>query len=234
MDRQSDNIRMIEFVARRLGDLREKVAFLGGAATSLLLTDPAAPVVRSTKDVDVIVEIVTKAEYYRLEEKLRSLGFVQSLEDDAPICRWRVGEVIVDVMPTEETILGFSNRWYSQAIQHAVEIGLSDDITIWLVAAPFFLGTKIEAFIDRGEGDYRASADLEDIITIVDGRIEIIEEVKASTKNLRVYLAEQFRKLLNSRFFLEALPGHLPPDEASQQRLDKVMERMQAIAVLVD
>jgi len=55
--RKQGNVEMVESVARSLGSLLDKVVFLGGATTSLLITDPAAPEIRGTLDVDVIVEI---------------------------------------------------------------------------------------------------------------------------------------------------------------------------------
>ncbi|OGR24196.1 MAG: hypothetical protein A2X82_00695 [Geobacteraceae bacterium GWC2_55_20] len=57
------NMAMIRYVASRLGELRERMVFLGGAATALLITDTATPDVRVTTDVDVIAEIGSKVEY---------------------------------------------------------------------------------------------------------------------------------------------------------------------------
>ncbi len=51
------SLEMIKLVALKLDYLRDKVVFLGGAATCLLVTDPALPEIRSTLDVDVIIEI---------------------------------------------------------------------------------------------------------------------------------------------------------------------------------
>ena len=42
------NIRMLIQVAKRLGDLRDKVVFVGGCATGLFITDSAMPEVRIT------------------------------------------------------------------------------------------------------------------------------------------------------------------------------------------
>ena len=58
--------------------------------------------------------------YYALEEKLRSLGFRH--DQEAPIlCRWRVAGVFVDLMPLrEDTMLGFSNPWYSEGFAQAI------------------------------------------------------------------------------------------------------------------
>jgi hypothetical protein len=129
---------MVIIVARKLGSLRDEVAFLGGATTSFLITDPAYPQVRPTLDVDVIVEIASRIEYYRLEERLRSLGFIQAMGEDEPACRWLVEGVKIDVMPTEESILGFSNRWYSDALKYAETRNITDDLDIRLVTAPYF------------------------------------------------------------------------------------------------
>lgn len=112
------NLAMIELVARRLGELRKEVVFVGGASTALLITDPAAPDVRATTDVDVIVEVASTFDYYRLADKLRFLGFAEDTGEEAPMCRWRIDGIAVDVMPTDEGILGFSNRWYLPAHPH--------------------------------------------------------------------------------------------------------------------
>jgi len=72
----NENIERLCLVARRLGPLRKQVVFLGGATTALLVTDPAAPAPRPTKDVDVIIEVGSRVEYSTtLREKLLDLGF---------------------------------------------------------------------------------------------------------------------------------------------------------------
>ena len=63
MSRHLDqNIQRIIAVASQLGELAQEVVFAGGAATGLLVTDPAIPDVRPTIDVDVIVEVISHAE----------------------------------------------------------------------------------------------------------------------------------------------------------------------------
>lgn len=221
---------MIRQVAGRLGHLRERVVFLGGAATALLITDSAAPDVRVTKDVDVIVEIASRGDYYRLAESLRSFGFVEDASEGAPVCRWLVDGIVVDIMPTNEEILGFSNQWYPQALQYATVQLIGEDIAIRLVTAPYFLATKIDAFYNRGNADFIASHDMEDIITLLDGRPEIVEEIRTAPDDVREYLARKFGDFLQDRSFLDALPGHLYPDSASQQRIPILMGRIKGIA----
>ncbi len=75
------------------------------------------------------------------------------------------------------------------------------------------------------------SHDLEDIVTLIDGRVELAEEVHAAAADLQKYLSREFGDLLSNRNFMEALPGHLLPDAANQQRLGLVLKRMQQLVV---
>ena len=224
------NIQMITTVARRLGNLREKVVFVGGCATGLFITDTAMPEVRVTKDVDVIIDIATRMEYSRLEADLRSKGFRNDISEDAPLCRWLVNDIKVDVMPTQEDIIGFSNHWYLPAIENANYVQLEKELTIKLVSPPYFLATKIEAFKGRGDGDYMASHDMEDIITVLDGRREIVDEIKSSSDELKTFLARTFQIFLADENFLDAIPGQLLPDHANQARLPRLLKILEEIA----
>ena len=229
MRRQKDqNIERVLAVARQLGELAQEVVFAGGTATGLLMTDPAIPDVRPTIDIDVIVEVITRTDYYRLQQRLREKGFRESMEDEV-ICRWRYKEILLDVMPTDERILGFSNRWYADAFRNAQDMVI-EGLALKLIKAPYFLGTKLEAFYGRGKGDYMASHDIEDFIAVLDGHLEIIEEVRKSDEEIKKYLADQFKQLLQNDEFLDALPGHLLPDQASQRRAPIVEDRMRQIA----
>src|SRR5215469_16664249 len=194
-------------MARKLGPVLSEVAFVGGCATGLLVTDPAAAEPRVTYDVDVIVEVASYAEYARLSKRLRALGFSEDSSEGAPMCRWVCEGMKLDVMPTNEKILGFSNRWYATALRDAQELVI-EDLHMRVVTAPYFIGTKLEAFRGRGGGDFYASRDLEDIVAVVDGREHLLDEIKSAQSALRTYIAREFRKLLSTPQFVEALPGH--------------------------
>ncbi|MBU2622837.1 MAG: hypothetical protein KKD92_11020 [Proteobacteria bacterium] len=224
------NIRMIIHVAKHLGDLKDKVVFVGGCTTGLFITDPAMPEVRVTQDVDVIVEVASRLEYYKLENALRTKGFIQDMSENAPVCRWLVDAIKVDIMPTQEDILGFSNRWYLPAIKNADLVELEEKLTIQLVAPSYFLATKIEAFKGRGGGDYMASHDMEDIMIVLDGRPEIVSEIRNSSDDLKIFLSGTFRTLLADGEFVDAIPGHLAPDRASQARLPRLMKCLEEIS----
>lgn len=228
--RKQGNVEMVASVARSLGSLLDKVVFLGGATTSLLITDPAAPEIRGTLDVDVIVEIGSRTAYHKFGDKLVGLGFSHDTEEGAPICRWRIGEIKLDVMPTDAGIIGFSNRWYPEAMATARTAHLHDDLIIRIVSPPCFLATKMEAFRNRGGDDHAASHDVEDIVALLDGRAEIVAEVRAANHELRSYLTNGFRALMEDRRFTESISGHLPPDAASQARVQIVRSRLEQIA----
>ncbi len=223
------NVELLTHIANALGDLREHVVFVGGCATALLLTDPGAPSVRATLDVDAVVGIVSLAEYYQLEAKLRALGFTQTLEEGDPPYRWTIGGIKLDLMPADEKILGFSNRWYKLALLSFTIVQLREGLSIRLIAPALFVATKLEAFEDRGKGDYLESHDLEDVLSVVDGRPELLEELAHANPDARSYIVEVFGRLMMNEDFLNALPG-LILEGSPAVRLPIVIERLAKIA----
>jgi predicted nucleotidyltransferase len=224
------NLARLAMTVEKLAPLLDEIVFVGGCVTGLLITDPAAAPIRPTLDIDVIAAITSYAELTRVEDRLRELGFHQPPASGAPICCWLSGDLILDLMPTEPSILGFSNVWYRPALENAERIRLGN-YEIRVITAPYFLATKLEAFHGRGRNDFNLSHDLEDIVTIIDGRVELADEVHAAPSNLQKYLSLEFAAVLSNRDFLEALPGHLLPDPASQQRLPLVIKRMKDLII---
>jgi hypothetical protein len=229
MTLESLAIEWVRIVAERLGELRDEVVFLGGASIGLLITDPATTTVRGTKDVDVIVEVGSWSEYAPLQERLREKGFTEDTSEHAPLCRWEIAGIKVDVMPTTEKILGFSNRWYGPAMKTAQRVHLTDTLTINIASPPYFVATKIEAFHGRGGGDYVISHDIEDLVAVVDGRPEINREIEQAPDDLRIFLHDQLADLLADDDFREALRGHLRGDAANQARLPTLLYRLHRI-----
>ncbi len=201
------NLRLLQFVATKLGNMRNEFVFLGGCTTGLFIDDPDFHDVRYTLDVDCIVDVISLGQYQKLEKKLSELGFKRSLTETV-ICRWFYDDVILDVMPTDEKILGFGNRWYKNAIKYAINYDISDSLQIKIISAPYFLATKLEAFKTRGKMDFYASHDFEDIVSVMDGRMAITDEIARTDEILRDYLIESFIEINNSNAFRGALPGY--------------------------
>lgn len=217
-------------VALALGDLTERLVFVGGATVDMFITDPAAGPARYTEDVDAIVRVGSRYEFHeQVERKLRALGFKEDKREDAPLCRWVNGDITLDVMPSDSSVLGFTNGWYEEGIAYAQTLELTAHVRIQILRAPYFIATKLEAFKGRGGGDFLGSADIEDIIRVVDGRAELASELSECSEALRAYLRVEISGLLRDEDFLDAVPGHLMGDAVSQARAELVVERMRVI-----
>lgn len=203
----------------------DELVFVGGTVTGLLITDDAAGDPRPTTDVDAIAEITSYAQYSAFGDRLKALGFSEDLREGAPVCRWVQERTTLDVIPLDEKIVGFSNRWYRAAMDTAGRMKLASDLEIRVISAPYFVATKLDAFAGRGKGDLLGSADLEDIVAVVDGRTEIVSEVEQQPNLLRAFIRAEFASLLGVGL-LDALPGYLLPDEVSQARVGVVLERI--------
>ncbi len=216
-------------VSRCLGDLVDEVVFVGGMIRQLLLTDPAAGSARPTQDVDCIVN-ASRVDYVRLGERLRARGFAECMDEGAPICRWVVQGVRVDVMPIDPGVLGFSNVWYQSAVEHSTNIE-GPDGPIRIVDAVHFCATKIEAFLGRADGDF-FHHDMEDLVAVIDARAELVAEIGQAPMDVRDFIAGQIRDWLINPRFVEALAGHLAGDAASQGRRPILLARLGQIAAL--
>jgi hypothetical protein len=218
------NIELLELAESALGKLAEEVVFVGGATVGLWISDPAAPPVRPTDDVDVVVEVATRTEFYEFEAKLRDAGFNEDQESGV-ICRWRHREtgLVLDAMPSRADILGFENEWQAAAIPHAVVCQLPSGAAIRAAPPVYMLAMKLEAFKGRGRGDFLGSRDFGDIVTLIDGRSELLEEVGSADAAVRAYIAAETRRLLSERRLMDGLAGAMRGDAASQERVDIVV-----------
>ena len=63
-------------------------------------------------------------------------------------------------------------------------------------------------------------------MAVVDGRSSLFTELETASKGLRTYIGEAVQMLLVEPRFLDALPGYLLPDEASQARIGQLVSRL--------
>ncbi len=223
---------MVGSVAEALGpELRAEVAFVGGCTTAFLLTDEfVLEQVRHTEDVDLIVHVMGHPGFHALQQALRAKGFKDMPLDpsgNAPVCAMQLGDLRVDFMPDDPQVLGFSNRWYGEALKTATNHDLSENLSIRLVSPPYFLATKLEAYKGRGKGDTLASHDIEDLLMLIDGRDSLIDEVSAAPEELRDYLAEEFSHLLKDANFEYAVSSQA---KGNSEREEILFERIEALA----
>lgn len=223
------NIHSLELVAHALGDLLQELVLVGGCAVGLLITDKARPAVRQTIDVDLVTEVTPIANYYEFCDKLRKQGFREA--EGEVICRWTKGALIVDIMPSDEKVLGFTNQWYPLVLQTSQTSKLPSGIGIRHVTAPLFVATKLVSFYDRGQGDYMHH-DVEDIINVVDGRPELVSEILASPTKVREFIQDEVDALLGDQSFTDSITRHLRPGQFEQARAPIILERLRALAGL--
>jgi hypothetical protein len=218
------NIELLELAADSLADLRDEVVFLGGATVELWISDPAAPEVRPTDDVDVVVEVATRQGYLAFEQRLGRRGF-QHDQDSGVICRFRHGDtgLVLDAMPLDPKVLGFENRWQARAVARAVERKLPSGRVIRAIPPVYLLATKLEAFRTRGKGDFLASRDFGDIIALIDGRPELAAEFAAADEDVRRDVGAELTRLQKAPLFDGGIAGALLPDDASQARRELVL-----------
>lgn len=204
------SILRIKVVAAILQELNEKVVFVGGATVALYAPREIAFEARPTDDVDVVIELASYTNYSELDKKLRFVGFKNDIESGI-ICRYQIQGIIVDIMPTDSSVLGFSNRWYANGFENAINFQIDSDTMIKIFSPEYFIASKLEAFKNRGGEDYRTSTDFEDIIYVLDNFPKIeqhLMEIKDDTLN--AYFREEFANLLANRNIEEGIYAHLP------------------------
>jgi predicted nucleotidyltransferase len=217
--------------ARRLEPLLDQLVFVGGQMTELLVTDPAASRPRPTDDVDVVVAVSTKTAYERIQLQLRALGFQPDRREGAPLCRFCTSDnLVLDAMPLDEGVLGFSNRWYAHAIETAQPLELDPGLVIRAISTPTFLATKWEAYASRGDDNPIMSHDLEDIIVLVAGRPSLLDELRAAPSELRQHVAERTGDFLRHPSFDEVVEDALPDARRFPGLVKEVVERLRMIA----
>ena len=221
------NIVRIRAVATAFRELNEKVVFVGGATISLY---PDRPVfeVRPTDDIDVIIEILNYADRAKLEEKLRLIGFSHDIESGI-ICRYKIKGIIVDIMPTNDPSIGFTNRWYPEGFDNAVIYEINNGQVINILSAPYFIATKLEAHKGRGKNDGRTSQDFEDIVYVLENRESIWEEFANAKPSVKAYLRSEFGDLLNNPNFKEWIDAHV--ERGSPPATDMIYDKLERFVV---
>jgi hypothetical protein len=208
----------IAVVARSLDDLRGEVVFVGGAVAALYTFESEPVDIRPTKDVDCIVEVRTVGDYHQLTLSLRAHNFREDESPDAPRCRFRLGALTVDIMPTKASVLGFSNPWFAEAMQNAEEVELRG-VRIRVVTPLYFIATKLVAFRNRGSGDYFASHDLEDAIAVLDAGAPLREAIAHGTKPVHKFIRDELRDHNSRDAFRDSILGHVAGDAVRADRL---------------
>ena len=216
---------MLEKVAIALGnDLVKTMVFVGGCTTGLLVTDEfTKEQIRYTDDVDLIVDIMGYAAWTDLQEQLKVKGFSIDMGEEV-MCRMILDNLKVDFMPIDEQALGFTNIWYKGAVETAQDYALNDALTIKLITPEYFVATKLEAYLGRGDGDALSSHDIEDLLNIFDGRGSIVDDILSASVDLKKYVSEQLKSLMADGNFEYAVQATARNDSDREQLIFERIE----------
>jgi predicted nucleotidyltransferase len=99
---------------------------------------------------------------------------------------------------------------------------LDSGVEIRATAPPQLVATKLCAWEGRGRDDLLASLDVHDVLTLIDGRPELVEEVRSARPNLRDYIRSELMALRAESYFryaVESVTAGYGPIGADRARL---------------
>ncbi|BAZ47322.1 hypothetical protein NIES4102_43680 (plasmid) [Chondrocystis sp. NIES-4102] len=207
-------INNLEKVATILASVPERFVFTGAGTIVLYVDEIIRDELRPTKDVDCVVEIFSRTEYYQLATALREVGLSECTEPDAPMCRWEYEELLIDIMPCGDEVLGFSNRWYVEGLKNIITYALPSGREIYIFSSLYLLASKIEAFLERGQSFY-FSKDIEDIIVLIDGCETLLREFERAEGEVKIFLQQWFGN--NVENLEDAVTNFLPSSSTGRE-----------------
>ncbi|AFZ47768.1 hypothetical protein Cyast_1812 [Cyanobacterium stanieri PCC 7202] len=207
-------IKNLERVAELLAPIPTRFIFTGGATIILYVYEILHDELRPTLDVDCVMEVFSRVEYYALAQKLREIGLEEYVTKDAPLCRWKYDNLVIDIMPCDSNILGFTNRWYREGLSNCINYTLPNGRIIEIFAPVYLLATKVEAFLGRGK-DLRLSKDIEDVIILLDGCEGLEASFYEASAEVQQFLSTWF--LDNLRQLEEAVFCFVPASSVGRE-----------------
>ena len=215
---------LIKVVALALGEFNQQAVFVGGSTVPFYLPENLKSEARVTEDIDVVLELVPKRKLPEFEDLLRKKGFQNDTSEGAPLCRWRLESLKVDIMTSDKEMLGFTNRWYADGVNNTRCIDI-EGVEVQILTLPFFLATKLEAFKGRGRGDFFHS-DMEDIVTIIDAleNRQLKEVFEESSASVGEYLKQEFSKLVAQDDFEQGVTGAVSNRKQAGERARQLIQ----------
>ena len=202
------NIAVVAEIAVALKELKDQVIFVGGSVVSLYTDDPAADDIRPTADIDITVKLMNQGNYLQMQKRLSSLGFKLDMTGHS-ICSYKYKDIPVDIMSTEDMPLIPSSIWFRLGLDTLQTVKVNN-VDIQILSVPYFLATKFKAFNDRGV-DYRTSHDIEDIIYILDNRINIVNEINQADSEVKEFIKSELQKIIDNNALEEIIAAHVHP-----------------------
>lgn len=214
----------LEEVARAVSPLANRLVFIGSATVPLLVDQSAG----RTEDAGTPITAISYSSRDRLRPELRNLGLEPATNRNSTEC-WRTpnGQALV-ITAHEDDEAKYSNPWYAYALDCTTTAKLLPPLSIRIAGAPAFLAA---AWWDALHSD-GVRENCIDIMTLVHGRMAIVDEIAAAPLDVRNFLAgvaSQFIQQPDADLkILDALPwsARLPG------AVGRVLERLERITRL--
>jgi hypothetical protein len=157
-----------------------------------------------------VVEVSSRAGWYRFEERLRAHG-LRNDSSSRVICRWKAGspgdELVVDLMPgtrrsSVSRIGGNGLRWTMlRRCRCRPASGYERSRRPTCLRPSWRRGGDAEAATTSAATTSRT------LIRLVDGRAEVVGEVGDASADLRSFLSREIATLLDQSRFMDAIDG---------------------------
>jgi hypothetical protein len=224
----NSSIIMIENLLSKLGNLSDSMVFVGGSVVSLYKNNKSSIMIRPTYDVDAVISVKAIFNFYEMDAELKKRGFVNCALKKSPICRYRHGDLIFDLMPDDESILGFSNTWYKEGLKSTILVELPGKLSIKILSLSFFICSKIEAFISRGQEDYLMSHDLEDILILFQG-LNSFSSILDGPESTQKYIRSFIRNEIRDNSLVDYIYGEFPSTDSGQTSAESLVKFLRSV-----
>ena len=98
-----------------------------------------------------------------------------------------------------------------------------------VISAPFFVALKMEAFEDRGKGDFIFSTDFEDVICLFNGRTGLADEILGDP-TVGPGIAGRFAKYVACGDLQDAVLGFVQSETDPEARFASIMAAFRRLA----
>ncbi len=217
-------------IARALGDLRERVVFIGGSVVPILQSVPPMPRARVTDDVDALLVSASYSESAAVEEAVARLGFRRDMSA-THAHRWIApGGDKLDLVPFGQHLGASGSALDHAAAATAIETQLEPGLSIRHVSAPAFVAMKLAAHSDRFSDDPFGSRDLQDVFAVIASRPEIVAEMKSAPIEIRSFSGRELKQLLMHPDAEEIVAAHLNDARPLAPVVEWTLERARGMA----
>jgi hypothetical protein len=215
--------------ARAIEPILNRVVLAGPPVVDLLLNDPMVRTPSLTFAADSTLQLLSTSMVDRLGGDLQKLG-LSRIGRAATGDRWRVADdVAIDLVQVQSDNADPSQTWLEYATLLTLPFSIAAHLTIRIAGAPAVLALECSAFARRGGGALD-SEEMERVVTLVAGRMEIERECAAAPAELRHFIGTELARLAQNDALQLLIQRTLPDAPRLASLVTCVAEKVRRIA----